>query len=53
MFDRLGRNEVDEVAAGDICAVVGLDDVDIGDTIADIEHPEPLPPLKIDEPTLT
>jgi GTP-binding protein len=53
VFDRLGRIEVEEVTAGDICAVVGLEDVEIGDTIADIEHPEPLPTLKVDEPTLT
>jgi GTP-binding protein len=51
-FDRLGRTEVDEVGAGDICAVVGLENVDIGDTIADIESPEALPPIKVDEPTL-
>jgi GTP-binding protein len=51
-FDRLGRTEVDEVGAGDICAVVGLETCDIGDTIADIEHPDPLPPIKVDEPTL-
>ncbi|MCS6850775.1 MAG: translational GTPase TypA [Gemmataceae bacterium] len=51
-FDRLGRVETNEVAAGDICAVVGLDEVEIGDTIADPEHPLALPPIKIDEPTL-
>ena len=51
-FDRLGRSEVDEVAAGDICAVVGLDDVDIGDTIADFDNPVALPPIDVDEPTL-
>lgn len=51
-FDRLGRIEVDEVGAGDICAVVGLENVDIGDTIADLEHAEALPPIKVDEPTL-
>jgi GTP-binding protein len=51
-FDRLGRIEVDEISAGDICAVVGLDKVDIGDTIADVETPEALPPIKVDEPTL-
>ena len=51
-FDRLGRIETDEVAAGDICAVVGLDDVDIGDTIADFDNPVALPPITIDEPTL-
>ncbi len=51
-FDRLGRTEAEEVGAGDICAVVGLEEVDIGDTIADIENPVALPPVKIDEPTL-
>src|SRR5262249_23276087 len=51
-FDRLGRTETDEVAAGDICAVVGLDGVDIGDTIADFDNAVALPPIKVDEPTL-
>jgi GTP-binding protein len=52
VFDRLGRTETDEVDAGDICAVVGLENVDIGDTIADFENPVALPPIKVDEPTL-
>ncbi len=52
VFDRLGRIETDEVAAGDICAVVGLEEVDIGDTVADFDQPVALPPIKIDEPTL-
>ncbi|HLJ93466.1 MAG TPA: GTP-binding protein, partial [Gemmataceae bacterium] len=51
-FDRLGRVETDEVGAGDICAVVGLENVDIGDTIADLENPVALPPITVDEPTL-
>jgi GTP-binding protein len=51
-FDRLGRKETDEVAAGDICAVVGLENVEIGDTIADVENPVALPPIRVDEPTL-
>jgi len=51
-YDRLGKKETDELAAGDICAVVGLDDADIGDTIADFDQPEALPPIAIDEPTL-
>jgi GTP-binding protein len=51
-FDRLGRIETDAVGAGDICAVVGLEDVDIGDTIADFDQPVALPPIKVDEPTL-
>ena len=53
VFDGLGRTEVDEVTCGDLCAVVGLETVDIGDTIADPETPEPLPLIAIDEPTLT
>jgi len=53
VFDNLGRAEVQSVQCGDICAVVGLDGVDIGDTIADPEHPEPLPLLAVDEPTLS
>jgi GTP-binding protein len=52
IFDRLGRVETDEVSAGDICAVVGLEDVDIGDTIADFDNPKALPPIRVDEPTL-
>jgi GTP-binding protein len=51
-FDRLGRVEVEEVPAGDIAAVVGLEGVDIGDTIADFDKPEALPPIVVDEPTL-
>jgi GTP-binding protein len=52
VFDRLGRIETDEVTAGDICAVVGLEGVDIGDTVADFEQPVALPPILVDEPTL-
>ncbi len=52
VFDGLGRQRADEVVAGDICAVVGLDGVDIGNTIADPEAPQPLPIIRIDEPTL-
>jgi GTP-binding protein len=51
-FDRLGRKEADEIQAGDICAVVGLEEVEIGDTIADVENPVALPPIRVDEPTL-
>lgn len=51
-FDKLGRKEVDEIQAGDVCAVVGLDEAEIGDTICDFDKPLPLPPLTIDEPTL-
>ncbi|MBK9303944.1 MAG: translational GTPase TypA [bacterium] len=53
VFDNLGRREVQEVVCGDIGAVVGLDTVDIGDTLADPEHPEPLPIIDVDEPTLS
>jgi GTP-binding protein len=53
VFDNLGRREVMEVQCGDICAVVGLDGVDIGDTLADAEHPEPLKIIDIDDPTLS
>lgn len=52
VFDRLGRVEAEEVQAGDICAVVGLENVDIGDTVADFENPVALPPITVDEPTL-
>ena len=52
VFDGLGRKKVTQVAAGDICAVVGLDSVDIGNTIADLDNPRPLPIIRIDEPTL-
>src|SRR5262249_39727544 len=51
-FDRLGRAEADEVEAGDICAVVGLEGGGIGDTIADFDQAVALPPIKGDEPTL-
>ena len=51
-YDRLTRREVEEVRAGDVCAVVGIDDADIGDTICEFEKPAALPPLTIDEPTL-
>ncbi|NNF07376.1 MAG: translational GTPase TypA, partial [Candidatus Eisenbacteria bacterium] len=53
VFDGLGRSEVEEVSCGDICAVVGLESVDIGDTLTDPEHVDPLPIIAIDEPTLT
>lgn len=52
-FDKLGRVEVDSSAAGDIVAMVGMDGVEIGDTIADPASPIPLPRVAIDEPTLT
>ena len=53
VFDGLGKKEVQEVQCGDICAVVGIDGFEIGDTIADFEHPEALPPIAIDEPTMS
>ena len=53
VFDGLGKSNVDEVHCGDICAVVGIDDFEIGDTVADAENPEALPPIAIDEPTMS
>ena len=52
-FDGLGRKKVDRIEAGDICAVVGLESFEIGDTIADFENPEALPTIAIDEPTMS
>lgn len=52
-FDGLGRKKVDEVKAGDICAIAGLEGFEIGDTIADAENPEALPTIAIDEPTMS
>ncbi|OYU84007.1 MAG: translational GTPase TypA [Flavobacterium sp. BFFFF2] len=52
-FDGLGRKKVAEVIAGDICALVGLDNFEIGDTVADFENPEALPTIAIDEPTMS
>lgn len=52
-FEGMGHAKTEEVSSGDICAVVGLDKFEIGDTIADFENPEPLPPLAIDEPTMS
>ncbi len=51
-FDRLARREVEEIAAGDICSVVGLDEAEIGDTICELDKPTQMPALTIDEPTL-
>ena len=53
VFDGLGREKVEEVTAGDLCAIVGLDNFEIGDTIADAENPEDLPTISIDEPTMS
>lgn len=52
-FEGLGRKKTDAVSSGDICAVVGIDGFEIGDTICDYENPEPLPPIAIDEPTMS
>jgi len=52
-FEGLGRLEVDEVQTGDICAIVGVENIDIGDTIAGGETPEPMPIIAIDEPTMS
>ena len=53
LFDGLGRKEVQEVQAGDICAIIGLEDFEIGDTVADALEPEALPTIAIDEPTMS
>ena len=53
IFESLGKRKVTEVLAGDICAVVGLDDFTIGDTIADFDNPEGLPVISVDEPTMS
>lgn len=53
IFDGLSRKKVEEVQAGDICAIAGLEDFEIGDTIADFENPEALPTIAIDEPTMS
>lgn len=53
LFDGLGRKKVDTVKAGDICAIIGLETFEIGDTVADAENPEALPTIAIDEPTMS
>ena len=53
VFEGLGKRNVDSVQCGDICAVVGIEGFEIGDTIADFENPEALPPIAIDEPTMS
>lgn len=52
VFEGMGKKKVDEVVAGDLCAVVGIEDFNIGDTIADAENPEALPVISVDEPTM-
>ncbi len=53
VFEGMGKKKVSEVIAGDLCAVVGLENFNIGDTIADIENPEALPLISVDEPTMS
>lgn len=52
VFEGMGKKKVTEVIAGDLCAVVGVDDFNIGDTLADAENPEALPVISVDEPTM-
>ena len=52
-FEGLGRKKTNAISSGDICAVVGVEGFEIGDTICDFENPEPLPPIAIDEPTMS
>lgn len=52
-FTGLGRTPAQEVNSGDICAIVGLDGFEIGETVCDVEHPDALPPIAIDEPTMS
>jgi GTP-binding protein len=52
-FEGMGRKRVESVSSGDICALVGIDGFEIGDTVADIANPEPLPRIAIDEPTMS
>ncbi len=52
-FEGLGRSRKECISAGDICAIVGLENFDIGDTVADIENPEALPTIDVDEPTMS
>ncbi|MBQ4126356.1 MAG: translational GTPase TypA [Alistipes sp.] len=53
VFDGLGKSKVDKVECGEICALVGIEGFEIGDTICDYENPETLPPIAIDEPTMS
>ena len=52
-FEGITHKRVESVDSGDICAVIGLENFEIGDTIADFENPEPLPPIAVDEPTMS
>ena len=53
VFEGLGKKKVERVECGEICALVGIEGFEIGDTVCDAENPEPLPPIKIDEPTMS
>ena len=53
LFEGLGRTKVESVSSGDICALIGIDGFEIGDSITDLEKPEPLDPIAIDEPTMS
>ena len=53
VFEGLGKSKVEKVEAGDICALVGIEGFEIGDTVADLENPEALPTIAIDEPTMS
>ena len=52
-FEGMGHVKTSQVSSGDICAIIGLEKFEIGDTICDFENPEPLPPIAIDEPTMS
>ena len=53
VFSGLGKEAVKTVRSGDLCAIIGLDDFEIGDTLSDLEHPEPLKRIEVDEPTMS
>ena len=53
VFEGLGKAKVDSVSAGELCAIVGLEGFEIGDTVADVENPDALPTIRIDEPTMS
>ena len=53
VFEGMGQKRVEKVVAGDLCAIIGLEKFEIGDTICDLENPDPLPPIAIDEPTMS
>lgn len=53
VFEGLGKTKAEEVTCGEICAIIGIDGFEIGDTVCDFEHPEPLEPIAIDEPTMS